>query len=124
MDSNAVCNKQFELGNTPTYLYGSGAKNENNPPRTCIMTFSSENIREKRKFRIEVMEANFHKNPDDNSQAATTEFFVFDGASTSNYRLVCTFKCFTISVFWQFYNYDFIAHHLYHNISAREVFTM
>ncbi|XP_060079394.1 uncharacterized protein LOC132558803 [Ylistrum balloti] len=76
LDSNAECNKQYDLGENNAYLHGLGALMEQHPPKTCQITFSSDNIREKRKFRIEVVSANFN--------AEGVEFYIYDSSTTDS----------------------------------------
>ncbi|XP_021344372.1 uncharacterized protein LOC110444308 [Mizuhopecten yessoensis] len=74
MDSNAECNKQYDIGENNALLHGHGALLEQQPPKTCQITFSTDSVREKRKFRIEVISASF--------DADGVQFYVYDSSTT------------------------------------------
>ncbi|XP_069141113.1 mediator of RNA polymerase II transcription subunit 1.1-like [Argopecten irradians] len=76
MDSNTDCNKKFDLGENSAYIQGLGAKLENSPPKSCEITFSTDYIREIRKFRVEVITANFNEDG--------VSFYIYDSSTTDS----------------------------------------
>ncbi|XP_033746040.1 N6-adenosine-methyltransferase non-catalytic subunit MTB-like [Pecten maximus] len=76
LDSNTDCNNKFDIGENSAFVNGLGATLENSPPKSCQITFSTDYVREKRKFRVEVITANFNEDG--------VNFYIYDSSTTDS----------------------------------------
>ncbi|KAK3103930.1 hypothetical protein FSP39_022990 [Pinctada imbricata] len=76
MDSHSQCGKTFEIGENSAQITGGGTVQSVQGPATCVITLSTDALKEYRRFSITIGSAQISDQD--------VNFYVYDGQSTSN----------------------------------------